>query len=92
MDTSPRTWYVLDNYWIAIMRLDLVFIYLISRFFYRLKTFLVHWYGHTFSFFKNGINSAPSFLYLPLLFLLGIIYIIWAVAPFYLLVRIFYMI
>lgn len=65
------------------MRFDIAFVYLMNRFFYRLGVFFVHWYGHTWIILRRIFRG-------PLIIIAAPFYIIWALIPVYLVVRIFY--
>jgi len=72
------------------MRLDLVVVYLLSRFFYRLAAFFVHWYWHTFLIFSGWVNGLKSrFLRGLAGIILFFVYLAWALAPVYLVWRAF---
>lgn len=83
------------------MRLDLVFIYLINRFLYRIGVFFVHWYWHTFRIINYWVikimersfqerNFVRLIVYSVVVVVAVFLYALWAFVPVYLIIRIFY--
>ena len=83
------------------MRLDLVFIYLINRFLYRIGIFFVHWYLHTFQIISYWVkkimersfqerNFARLIVFSMVIIIAVFIYALLALVTVYLIIRIFY--
>lgn len=61
------------------MRFDIALIYLINRFFYRFAGFFIHWYSHSWQLLTKRLG------YFAVVF-----YLVWALIPVYLAIRIFF--